>query len=357
MKRTNSILLCAVLALSIFSGCGSTAQKQPVETWLFTDSCGREVELPVEVDEIVPSGSLAQMILYTVCPQKLQSLSTALTRIQKRYIDKKYWDLPVTGQFYGGKGTINYEEILAAAPDIIIDMGESKETIANDMDELQAKTGIPVVFIEASFATMAEAYNTLGRITGEAKQAGNCAEYIRKTLSELAELSVKIPESGRKRVLYAQGEYGTEVLGVGSVHAQVLDYVAAVNVAQLSSVASEGGNEVSMEQIFLWGPEVVILSPDANYDEIFDDPTWANVSAVQNGMVYEIPEAPYNWIDRPPSVQRVLGMRWLSNLLYPDVFNYDMLTETRKFYSLFWHYEMSEDEARGLMENSTFKEG
>lgn len=356
MRKIIALLLSVVLLCSALTACGGAKEKEKGETWIFTDSCGREVELPVEVNDIIPSGPLAQMILYTLCPDKLQSWSSALTRVQKQYIDEKYYDLPVTGKFYSTGGTVNYEEIIASAPDVIIDMGEAKEDINGDMDEFQAQTGVPVIFIEASLETMADAYEALGRVTGETERAAACAAYIRETLAEAEEYAAQIPESDRKRVLYSQGEYGTEVLGVGSVHAQVLDYAAAVNVAVLDSVASEGGNEVSMEQIYLWDPEVVILSPEANYDEIFDDPSWAGVTAVKTGAVYEAPYGPYNWMDRPPSVQRVLAIKWLGNLLYPEVFDYDMIAETQEFYSLFFRYELTEDEARELLANSTCRE-
>ena len=82
MKQTISLLLSAALLTAALSACGGTAAKQPVETWTFTDSCGREVEVPVEVNTIVPAGPPAQMVLYTFCPDKLQSLCTALTRVQ-----------------------------------------------------------------------------------------------------------------------------------------------------------------------------------------------------------------------------------------------------------------------------------
>jgi iron complex transport system substrate-binding protein len=353
MRRKRILALLAAVCLLLSAGCASQKAGKKTATQMFTDSCGRKVELPAELDRIIPSGPLAQIVLYTVCPDKLISLSTALTRVQKRYIDKKYWDLPVTGQLYGGGGTMNLEEIMASNPDVIIDVGEKKEDIRDDMDALQDQSGVPVIFIQASLDTMADAYDTLGRLTGETEQASACAGYIRGTLSDARRLSAQIPEEQRKRVLYAQGEYGTEVLGEGSLHAEVLDYVGAKNVAVLPSTASQGGNEVSMEQILLWNPDVVILSPEANYDEIFDDPTWANVSAVQNGEVYEAPMGPWNWMDRPPSVQRVLAIKWLGNLLYPKLFDYDMIAETQKFYRIFWHDTLSETEARALMAHST----
>jgi iron complex transport system substrate-binding protein len=356
MRRQIAAILLLAMVLTLLPACGGTAETTEKETRLFTDSCGREVEVPVEITAVVPSGSLAQMVLYTLCPDKLQSLATALTKTQKQYISEDYWDLPVTGQFYGGAASVNYEAIMAAAPDLIIDVGEAKDTIADDMDALQQDTGIPVIFIEASLETMADAYETLGDLLGVETQAADCAAYIRETLDDAARVAEELPESDRKRVLYAQGEYGTEVLGVGSIHAEVLDVVSAINVAELSAVASDGGNEVSLEQIMLWDPEVLILSPDANYDEIFDDPAWASVTAVQTGAVYEVPNGPYNWMDRPPSVQRVLAVKWLGNLLYPDLFDYDMIAETQTFYQLFFHCTLTEAEVRTLLENSTYRE-
>lgn len=356
MKRVVVLLLSLTMLLSL-CGCGGAEEKKAVETWTFTDSCGREVEIPVEIDSIAPSGSLAQIVLYTICPDKLQSFASALTKTQKKYIDEKYYDLPVTGQFYGGGSTVNYEEIIASAPDIIIDVGQEMENIADDMDEIQARTGIPTIFIRADLETMADAYETLGRITGDTEQAGACAAYIRESLGEAVELTAGIAEDKRRRVLYAQGEYGTEVMGVGSIHAQVLEYAGAVNVAELAALSSDGSNEVSMEQILMWDPEVVILAPDANYGEIFDDAAWSSVQAVRSGEAYEIPIGPYNWLDRPPSVQRVLGVKWLANILYPDIFDYDMVKEAQEFYALFFHYELTEEEAVELMAHSTYREG
>lgn len=350
MKRLMTLLLALSLLLC---GCAVGAPEAAGEMREFTDSAGRTVTLPAEIGSVVPSGSYAQIILSTLCPEKLASLSAALTRTQKQYLDDRLDDLPVTGQFYGGGSTVNYEAIIALAPDVIIDIGEAKESVAADMDELQQKTGIPVIFVEAGIATMADVYETLGKLLGAEEQGEACADYIRAVLTDAAEKAAAIPE--KRRVLYSQGEYGTEVMGVGSLHAEVLDYAGAENVAVLSAIASKGGTEVSLEQILLWDPEVVILAPESNFDEIFDDPAWAGVRAVQTGEVYEAPMGPYNWMDRPPSVQRILAVRWLGNLLYPELFDYDMVAETQAFYRLFWHYDLSETEARELLANSTLK--
>ena len=40
--------------------------------------------------------------------------------------------------------------------------------------------------------------------------------------------------------------------------------------------------------------------------------------AVREKRVYLAPTAPFGWIDRPPSLNRVIGLKWLAGLFYPD---------------------------------------
>ncbi|MDR1572562.1 MAG: ABC transporter substrate-binding protein [Clostridiales Family XIII bacterium] len=349
-------LAASLLALALFSGCaGEAAGGGGGGTRLFVDSAGREVELPLHIDSVAPSGAYAQIMLYTLCPEKLLGLSSPFSRGQKAYIDEKYWDLPVFGQFYGKNATMNFEEIIKAAPDVIVDIGEEKDGIAADMDGIQEQTGIPVIFVKATLGLTAEAYETLGEALGVQERAAELSAYARETLGLAEENRARIAEGDRVGVLFGNGEYGLEVSGAGSVHAETIELAGAVNVAALDKVSGSGRDEVSIEQVMLWDPDVVILAPDSCYGDIFDDPLWEGVGAVRRGEVYEVPSGPYSWLDRPPSVQRLLGVLWLGSLVYPEIYEIDMVGETQRFYALFWGYDLSEGEARGLLENSTLK--
>ncbi|MDR2296385.1 MAG: ABC transporter substrate-binding protein [Clostridiales Family XIII bacterium] len=363
-SRKNKILAALLIALVVLlpaplAGCAGNAASaeaaQENETQIFTDSAGRSVELPRTIDRVAPSGAYAQILLYSLCPEKLIGLSAPFSKNQKRYIDEKYWDLPVFGQFYGKNATMNFEEIIKAAPDVIIDVGEEKDGIAADMDGIQEQTGIPVLFVKATLDTTAEAYEALGALLGVPERGAALSAYVRETLAYAAENRARIAEEDRVGVLFGNGEYGLEVAGAGSVHAETLEVAGAVNVAVLDKVSGSGRDAVSIEQVLLWDPDAVILAPDSCYGDIFDDPLWAGVGAVQRGAVYEIPSGPYSWLDRPPSVQRALGVLWLGNLLYPELYDIDMIEETRRFYALFWNHALTEDEARALLENSTLR--
>lgn len=88
-------------------------------------------------------------------------------------------------------------------------------------------------------------------------------------------------------------------------------------------------------------------------DEIIrTDEKWSHISAVKNGRVYTMPNAPFAWCDRPPGVNRFLGVQWIANMLYPDRYDVDMVEEVKNFYSLLYWVDITDDDARELLGNS-----
>ncbi|MEF9969194.1 MAG: ABC transporter substrate-binding protein, partial [Ruthenibacterium sp.] len=152
--RISALLLTAVLAASALSGCAATpaasaaapastsasasaSASEKDGTQIFTDSLGREVELPTDLQRIAPSGTLSQIILYTIAPDKLVGWTSNPTDAMKKYFDEKYTDLPTFGTFYGKNADLNTEALIAAAPQVVIDMGEvkgKKEDMIADLD-------------------------------------------------------------------------------------------------------------------------------------------------------------------------------------------------------------------------------
>ena len=92
------------------------------------------------------------------------------------------------------------------------------------------------------------------------------------------------------------------------------------------------------------------------YSDAASDPAWSQVRAIREGRYYEIPALPYNWMSSPPSLNMLLGIRWLGNLLYPDIYDYDMAAEAQRAYRLLWDYELTDAEASELLAHSTLRE-
>lgn len=321
-------------------------------TRIITDSAGREVEIPSEITKIAPSGPLAQIVLYTVSPDKLAGLAADFSDEAKQYIDEKYWGLPKFGQFYGKNASLNMEALIAEAPDVIIDIGEAKKTVKEDMDALQEQLNIPVIFVEATLPTMADAYEMLGDITGEKAQAGKLADYCRAEIGKADQNAAAIADADRKSVYFGLGDDGLHTNAKGSIHADVIDRIGAVNAADVEAVSSGGGSEVSFEQVLLWNPDLIIVDSQKLYDTLTADPMWQELDAVKNGKIFKIPTAPYSFMSSPPSVNRMIGIEWLGSLVYPEIYTSDIREEVKNFYQLFYHIDVTDEKLEAILKNA-----
>lgn len=355
-KSIRLISILASLALLAISGCAPNGdgQQSPSSdsTYVFTDGVGRQVLLPTDIERVAPSGPLAQLVLFAICPDKLVGLASMFSDEQFNYIDQKYSSLPVLGNFYGK--TLNLEAVMAAAPQVIIDIGDVKGTAASDLDGIQTKTGIPTIFIPMDIDSMTTAYQTLGQVTGEATQAAALIDYISTTLSDVHKKVATIADSERLRVYYGQ-DRGLTAAANGTTHSNVITLAGGVNVADISAASGAGTAPISMEQLMVWQPDVILLAPNTVYNSVGADPKWQGLTAIKAGKYYEIPNGPYNWIDAPPSVNQVLGVVWLANLMYPTLFYDDMVASTQAFYQLFYHCSVTDAQVHTLLANSTYR--
>lgn len=355
----NTKLTALLLAMALLCGCGSSQTGYDplagVETKTVTDSSGRSVEVPAEITRVAPSGSTAQMLLMPIAYDLLVGLSSSPSTAQRPYFPEEMWYLPTFGQFYGSKASLNMEALIAAQPQVILDLGDAKESIADDMDRIQKQTGIPTLFIEADLDNMAAAYRMLGSLLGRETEAEPLAAFIEETVAMAQANAAVIPEGQRKTVLYGTGATGLACNAAGSSQADVIDLVGAVNAIVPEEVTNRGGGTtVSLEEVYVCDPDVILLTAGGPYDEVQTN-EWSELTAVKNGAYYEIPNLPYNWMSSPPSVNRVLGVWWLGNLLYPDLYDYDMTEVAQEFYRLFWHDDLSAEEAADMLSRSTYK--
>ena len=333
----------------------STITTSEPSTITFTDSLGREVEIPSEITKVALSGPLTQIVLFALCPDRIVGLSNAWDPSAEGFLDTEYYNLPILGQLYGTKGTLNLETIAATGAQIIIDVGETKANMDTDMDNLQQQLGIPAVHIAANTQSIPQAYRELGALLGLEEKAEILADYCDEIYTNTIEIMNKIGEEGKAGLLYCLGDRGINVSARGSYQAEIIDLIAD-NLAVVENPTAKGtGNEVDLEQIILWDPEYILFAPDSIYSTVGDNPAWADITAIKNGNYFEVPLGPYNWMGFPPSVQRYLGMMWLSQLLYPDTAQYDMYQEVSRYFELFYHCGITEEQYASLVANSLGK--
>lgn len=315
---------------------------QAGETREFTDSLGRTVEVPTEIMAIAPSGYLPQQVLMTLAPEKMVCLASSLTDSQTHFFGEQYADLPEVGAIFGAKGDFNREEVAASGAQIVIDVGEVKDGMAEDLDALQEQLGIPCVHISSDLATYGDCYRTLGELLGVEDRANEIADYCDGAYKEISDVMAGIPEDERTDVLYLTGDDGLSCLANGSYQANVIDMVAD-NVAVVDDPSGKS-NQTDMEQIANWNPQVIVFAPDSAYEAAGTDATWQGLTAIEEGNYCEVPSEPFNWLNGPPSVNQVMGMQWLPRVLYPEMFDDDMYETVAAYYKTMYQYDLSEEE-------------
>ena len=170
--------------------------------------------------------------------------------------------------------------------------------------------------------------------------------------------SILLADSNKKTVYYAQGDDGLQTNPSHSTHGQLIDLVGGVNVAD--SVAqgnTTSGVQVSIEQVISWNPDVIITNDPEFYASVYDNPNWNKLDAVKNKEVYLSPQSPFKWFDRPVGANMIIGAPWTAKVIYPDEYkDINMVDATKEFYSNFYHYDLSDDEAKQILLGSGLKE-
>jgi iron complex transport system substrate-binding protein len=307
----------------------------------FTDSAGRQVDLPDEVRKVFPAGPPASVALFTVAPEKMLGWTRAPSAEAQAFLPARYAALPEIGRLTGRGNTVNLENVVRLTPDLVLDVGNTTATYVSLADQVQEQTHIPAVLIAGRLAGTPATLRTTGALLGVTERAEALARYAEAILRGVEEAVAKIPAAERPSVYLARGPGGLETAVGGSIGSEVIDLVGARNVVGRDT-APRTIADVSPEQILSWQPDVILTVDRRFYAAAHSDPVWREVKAVQAGRIHFVPDLPFSWLDNPPSPNRLIGLLWLGKLLYPASFPQDVRAEARRFYALFYQQEPSE---------------
>jgi len=334
-------LLCFTFLLVL------TTASFAAETRTITDMAGRTVTIPTTINRIYAVGHCLPMVS-AVAPEKVLN-AFRLSAMAKRFIAADSYQGKVVPQ---GGHRFSDEEIVNLRPEIVI-----MEALPYNLDQaerLQNKIGAPVVLLNQDMMHYPQAFAFLGDLLGQQEQAQRMTAFVNRYLYPLQKQAQQIPLEQRVRVYYAENPDGLSTNPAGSIHTQLLEFVGGINVAEVINMPGEGMSQVSMEQLILWQPDLILVwTPSAGtlrtYNAIVHNPLWNRLRAVTGGKVYQIPWLPYSWFDRPPGSNRIIGAIWLADLLYPERFNLDTVAIVQEYFRIFYRYEICAADARLLL--------
>ena len=290
MKKTTSLVLAAVICFVMLAGCGTKVTTNG-KTRIITDGAGRQVEVPEKVESIVCVGVGA--LRYTcymgaadlVVGVEDYEVKPGMTRLYNYVNFNKFKDLPVIGT----NGQPYTEEIINLTPDVIV-MSKSASVEA---DDLQSKTGTPVVVVPGSDTTLDQnAYDTI-RILGELydmqTRATELTDYLKGIQKDLDDRTKDIPDSSKPSVYVGgvsfKGHHGFEGTEAGYGPFQL---IGAKNLAD--TTGQNGAFNIDLEQVLSWDPDIIFLDFNGMNlikEDYAKNPAYYNsLAAVQEGKVY-----------------------------------------------------------------------
>ncbi len=326
MKKSTVFILIFALLICIFAGCGNNETNKPSsETRTITDSLGREVEIPSTVERIVPLANTPRMITYLGLADKVVGISgfdeKTVSPLQAyAYANKDLWaGLPVVGTDASGATDYYPEEIINVHPDVIL-CTYTKELA----DEIQTKTGIPVVAVPMGTLfekDYEEALRLLGDVCGVKDRAEEVISYINDCLKDLKTRTADVPDAEKPTVLGAaatfKGAHGIE--GVYTKYA-VFTAIAANDVTE--GISDKGGALlIDKEKIIGWNPQFIFLDSGGvnlvKKDYAENPDFYAHLTAVESGKVYQYPSSThyYSNVEIP-----LVNSYYVASLIYPEQF-------------------------------------
>jgi iron complex transport system substrate-binding protein len=329
-RRFFAILFIIALALPLLSACNAAAQPADEQVTI-TDLLGRQVSIPAQVERVIAIGPGA-LRLYVYAGNLDYIVGVEETETGdvsgKPYMlaNPNLAELPVIG-LGGPNNAPDPEKILMVTPDVIFSTYASDAAAA---DELQAKTGIPVVVLNyggKAFGTTAifgqsvqDSLRLIGQITGDTDKAQAAIDFIQQAQQDLDARTKDIPDTDKPTVYVGGlGSKGTHGIETTQGQYALLDAIHAKNVAD--ETGESGSLMIDKEKLLDWDPDVIFID-QGGYATVVEDyqknpAFYDSLSAVKNGKVYS--QLPYNYYSTNLDTA-IADAYSLGKVLYPEAF-------------------------------------
>ncbi|MDD5365616.1 MAG: ABC transporter substrate-binding protein [Gallionellaceae bacterium] len=324
----------------------------PVQAREVVDMAGRTVTVPEVVERPFGAAPPLTALLYALDPSLVRALNMAFTPGSEHMLRPGTLALPVLGSAMGHGKQVNPEALLALQPDLALGwLNGNSDLPPAGIEAPFRKVGVPLVYVRLdTLADWPPAFEYVGRLVGRAARGKALADYIRGAMARVAKATAGIPAAQKVRVYYAETPDGLASDCHTSFHAETIALAGGDNVYRCSQKTMVGQERVDMERVLLWNPQVIVAQDPLFLGNAATDARWQRIAAFKSGRVLDVPRKPMNWLDRPPSFMRALGIQWLANAFYPDRFKVDMRAETRDFYRLFFGVELSKTDLDELLD-------
>lgn len=315
-----------------------------------TDMYGHVVTLPGRISKVIGASPPVTYLVYSIDPSLLAGLNTPPDAKLQKFLNAETLKLPVIGGFGGPGSNFNAEVLMSIKPDLVLAWPQRSGAMNPKVEHLLASAGIPWAMVKLDkMSDYPQAFEFLGELLGHKERGKKLAAYYRGELKKLESAAARIPARKRVTVYFAEEADGLTTVSSNSVHAEAIALAGGKNVYRKEGEDRRVKDRISLEQLISYDPEVIIAQNALFFKGIYQDRRWAGVKAVRNHRVYLIPDSPVDWMDKPPSLLRLMGATWLASVLYPQFAGVNLVAETKMFYQLFFGVSPGDPGIRSIL--------
>ncbi|MBK5254179.1 MAG: iron ABC transporter substrate-binding protein [Peptostreptococcaceae bacterium] len=323
MKTKISIAIITVIALLSLCGC---SKETVVDNNTITDSLAREVLIPKEAETFVCIGpGCLRLYCYVGDVSKLVGIENK----DKNVIGRPYlmanpelMDLTIIGTG-GPNNSPDAEKLLVADPDVIFTTYNSDVA---SVDELQEKTGIPVVALSYGVTSVFDpevdkSIEIIGAITGNEKRSKEVIAYFDELKADLQSRTENIADSDKPSVYFgAQSMRGVHGIESTSGNFALFNAIGARNVVDEAGISQY--IILDKEALLIMDPEVIFIDAygfsQVKKDYNINPSYYEGLKAFKNDKVYML--LPYNYYSTNIEIA-LADAYYMGSVLYPEEFS------------------------------------
>lgn len=355
MKRINkwlAMLLAVVMVLS-FAACGKepapTPQPEPTTdvTYPVTvkDMAGREVTLEKQPERIVSGYYISSSACIAL------GLTDKMVGIEDKSTKRPIYKLAAPALIdlpnVGSAKAFDLEACIATEPDLVILPMKQKDT-AQTLQEMGIAT---LLVLPESHEQLIEMFTLIGTATNTVKQAEKLISYYNTKLSAVTELTRDIPDD-EKPVVYLGST--SDILRTAPREMYQASLITTAGGKNAGDVL-EGSSwtDIDNETFLTMNPDIIVIptdnfavsSPDYTAEDVMNNPTFSDVTAVKNSAVYQMPVGYEAWDSPVPS--GILGTLWMLKTLHPELYPAEQFAaDVNEFYTVFYGFSVNEQDLR-----------
>lgn len=352
-RRMVSVFLFAVMMMSLLPSCGAkqTEAGKTQDTISVTDCHGRTVEVPADPQSICTlcpySGTVVVMLGYG------DKVTSTCNNVARSNLMNDVCPTVGKAELVKNSGDINAEEILALKTDLIF----VEDGIYNNEDQLAKLETMGIPYVVIGFETIEEQFEAtrvIGKALDAEEKAEKYIEYFQSVIDYVSDATKDITD--KPRVYHSVNE-AVRTDEKGGYCAEWIDWTGVINISVEDNDSLQLNGKKSfttLEQIYLWNPEMIVCNECGVDGYILSDPKWEGLEAVKNGKVYQIPVG-ITRMGHPTSVETPLAILWMAQTAHPDIFTFDYREKLREFYADFFDFNLSDEWIEAMLEGDNMR--